>query len=202
MRRLWLSALAACTLGLSACGVPLSSSPERLPNSALPAALLQRQQTPPPGSGSSSRGETIYIYLVASISGTLVEVARSVSPPASVQKVIYALEAGPFATEYHDGYESAVSPTSHLVAVGPVRNGTATVRLDRQYSQLSGEGPVEELGQIVWSLTSSNLGVKRVQFVGPGGPVPVEIDTGLFVNRPVTTADYAGLIGPGSRLSR
>ncbi len=202
MRRLLVVVLAASALLLGACGVPLSSSPQHLPTSALPAALLQPQQAASPDATSSSKGETIYIYLVESISGNLVEVARSVSRPATVQKVLYALEAGPFTAEYHDGYESAVSPASHLVAVGPVKNSTATVRLDHQYSELSGETPVEELAQIVWSITSSNLGVKKVQFVGSSNsPVPVEIDTGLFVNRPVTEADYASLIGPGSKLS-
>jgi hypothetical protein len=195
MRRLVLPAgLALVALGLGACGIPLSSAPHRLPSSALPAALTQRQPASPQQSPSSTKGQTVFIFLVSSASGLLVQVDRSVSRPATVQKVLYALEEGPFSTEYRLGYESAVSGASHLVAIGPVINGTATVRLDRQYGLLSGETPVEELAQIVWSLTSSNLGVKRVNFVGSNGPVPVEIDTGVFVNRPVTSSDYENLI--------
>lgn len=198
MRRL--PVLAGLVLGLVAagCGIPLSSSPRHLPSSALPAALIERQQVAPNNNGTS-KGQTIYIYLVAS-SGDLVQVARTVSPPATPQEVLYALEAGPFSTEYHDGYESAVSGSSHLVAEGPVRSGTLKVRLDRQYSQLSGETPVEELAQIVWSLTASNLGVKQVQFVSSTGPVPVEIDTGVFVNRPVKPADYLSFIAQGTKV--
>lgn len=194
MRRLVLAVLGLAALGLSACGIPLSSAPRRLPSSQLPAALTQRQPASPQQSPSSTKGQTVFIYLVSNVSGLLVQVERSVSRPATVQKVLYALEEGPFSTEYRLGYESAVSGSSHLVAVGPVDNGTATVRLDRQYGLLSGETPVEELAQIVWSLTASNLGVKQVQFVGTSGPVPVEIDTGVFVNRAVTSKDYENLI--------
>ena len=190
MKRLSFVLCLICAVLLSGCGVPLSSSPQRLATSALPAALLQPQQATSADATSSSKGQTIYIYLVASISGNLVEVARSVSRPATVQKVILALEAGPFATEYHDGYESAVSSTSHLVAVGPVKDGTATIRLDRQYSEQTGEAPVQELAQIVWSVTRTHLGVRQIHFVGPNGPISVEIATGRFVDRPVSQKDY------------
>lgn len=201
MRRAPLVVLAGLALSATACGIPVSSGPHRLPSSQLPASLVERETEPPPNTAVNAKAATVYIYLIANVTGDLVQVARSVSRPATAQKVLDALEAGPFAYEYRLGDLSAVNTDSHLVALGPVSNGTATVELDRYYSELEGEAPVEELAQVVWSLYRSNLGIERVRFVAAGGtPLAVEIDTGRFVDRPVTAADYEDLVANGGKL--
>lgn len=185
--------LAALALGSAACGIPLSASPHKLSRSALPLALTKPPPTPS-GHAGSSKGETVYIYLIADISGDLVRVPRTVARPATVQRVLDSLEVGPLSQDYRVGDESAVNTNSHLVAVGPVESGTATVQLDRYFFQLQGEAPVQELAQIVWSLTQSDLGVQRVRFVSAAGPLAVETEEGRFVDRPVTEYDYKDLV--------
>ncbi|MHB1986709.1 MAG: GerMN domain-containing protein [Acidimicrobiales bacterium] len=178
----------------TACGIPLSGGPHNLPRSALPQALLQRQVPPAAGHNSNVKVETVFVYLIADVSGDLVPAARSVPRPVTVQEVINALEVGPLSQDYRVGDESAINTNSHLVAAGPVENGTATVQLDHYFRQLQGEAPVQELAQIVWSLTESVPGVQRVRFIGTDGPLAVETDTGAFVNRPVSKKDYQNLV--------
>lgn len=196
-------ALLACLLlaaGAGACGVPISASPHRISHSALPQALLELRPpaTSPTGTQPTTSKEVpIDIYLIQDVSGTLAPVVRQVSPPVTVQKVLDQLEAGPLSVDYHNGDESAVSPRSHLVAVGPVDHGVATVRLDQSFTRLTGEAPVDELGQIVWSLTKAPLHTTAVRFVGNGGALPVETGDGVFVNRPVTEKDYKLLAPQG-----
>lgn len=206
MRRLVVALLCAAALCLSSCGIPTASSPSKLPRTALPRVLEQNASSSPACSASDTRLQPVYIYLVQAISGDLVQVARCVTRPATVQKVLDVLEAGPLSAEYHDDYESALNIDSNLQAVGPITPcsktktaplcALATVRLDRYFDQLHGEDPIEELGQIVWSLTRSGLGITDVRFLSPKGlPVAVEIATGRFVNRPVTEQDYRALVG-------
>lgn len=184
--------LAALAAG---CGIPISSGPHRLATADLPAALVQHQEKPPtttPGQKPpNSKLLPVQIFLIVPFSGNLVPVYRSVSPPVTPQKVLDALEAGPLSVDYHAGYGSAVAQKSHLVALGSVKHGEATVRLDNQFTQLRGEAPVDELAQIVWSLTAAPLHVRSVRFVASDGvPIAVETATGSFVDRPVTRKDY------------
>ncbi len=235
-RSLAAAALILAGLGLAACGVPLSSGPSRLPQSAVPAGLLT--ETPAPQLSCSkvpkSGVKTVYIYLVQAFSGSLVKVTRCVptTHALSVQDVLKVLENGPIGPEYQADYTSYFNINSDLVSVGPrptgvghcppvhkrtagtstststssastttttttlplTECGLATVRLDPYFSQLTGEQPIDELAQIVFSLTQSPLHVTEVRFLGLSGkPVAVETADGRFVNRPVTVADYRHL---------
>ncbi|MGO9195831.1 MAG: GerMN domain-containing protein [Acidimicrobiales bacterium] len=193
MRRLAVAiALGVTALAAAGCGIPLATGPQELARSAMPQALTQ-QQAPPAPNRHPDNAEDIYIYLIAEFSGDLVAVSRTVSPHATVQGVIDELEAGPLSTEYHSGDESAISTGSKLVGKAPVK-GIATVRLDRRFFQLEGEAPVQELGQIVWTLTKNFPEIKAISFAGPHGPIPVETDTGRFVSNPVSAKNYCNLV--------
>ncbi len=177
----------------SACGIPIEASPRVLPKTALPEVLRLPPPTPSGGPPPAKAPFTIFIYLIQGISGDLVRVSRPVADRPTVQAVLNQLEAGPLSTDYHDGYESAVSTSSHLQSIGKVVNHVAKIRLDSYFSALTGEEPVQELGQIVWSVTHTPLGVDKVRFVGPDGlPVAVETASGTFVNpgKPVGPNNY------------
>lgn len=190
-------ALIAGGLGVSACGIPLSGSPHVLSRAGLPPALVQPQYpTATDPSGKRTQGEPIIVYLIQGISGDLVPVDRSI-PKVTVQAVVDELVAGPVSSEFEKGYESAINTSSRLVATGPKRD-VATVRLDPQFFQLKGETPVQELAQIVWTLTTSMASVRTVSFVGPNGPIPVEIGSGRFVIHPVGVGNYCELVNPPS----
>lgn len=191
--------LVAVGAALAGCAIPVSGTPHLLPKSDVPEALTQRpEQANPQPNKATSKQVSVYIYLIQSITQNLVPVTRYVAPPPTVQKVLDELEVGPLSADYHVGDESAISPTSHLVAVGPVVKGTATIRLDDSFIQANGENAVDELAQIVWSVTRTHLGVRQIHFVGPNGPISVEIATGRFVSRPVSQKDYQLVATPSS----
>ena len=208
-----LLAVVAAGAALAACGIPISSGPSRLPAAALPQGLLiQQQATHRVCPQSIGRGlKTVDIYLVQAISGSLVAEPRCIptTTPITVQSVLELLEAGPAFAEYYDNIESSINIDSDLQSLGPgptgvascahparpvtfgARCGLATVRLDRYFTNLQGEQPIQEIAQIVYTLAGTPLGVTAVRFLGPNGLAqPVETADGSFVDRPVTTADY------------
>ncbi|HLI44683.1 MAG TPA: hypothetical protein VKU92_09465 [Acidimicrobiales bacterium] len=161
----------------------------------------------------------VIIYLVQSITGGLVSQTECVKTQSvTVQQVLTTLEAAGAESDYPD--DTALNVSSDLQSVGPGPSGIgpcppkrhrqtvsststttttapsgtgctmATVRLDRYFLELQGEAPIQEIGQIVWSLAKS-LGVREVRFLGPGGgKVAVETASGRFVDTPVTTSQY------------
>ncbi len=205
------AALFALAALLASCGIPVSNAPVPLPRSDVPEALVVSQSVEARCPSHNAKVENVSIYLVQAIQGDLVRVNRCVNRPATVQEVLKVLEAGPVATDYHNNYESALNVASNLVSVGPGttgvgpcprpakpagRCGLATIRLDHYFSELQREAPIQELGQIVWSLARSPLGVTEVRFLSPAGrPVAVETATGRFVDRPVTVNDHR-FLGP------
>ncbi len=202
MRRPLLLLVSLAVLGglCAGCGIPVANAPKTLPKDAEPPALLQKAN-PGPHNPYHDAAQ-IVIYLIQDISGELVPVTRTVERPVTVQEVIDELEQGPDYVDYRNGDESAVSTSSDLVAKGAVKSGVSTIRLDQAYEKLTGEAPVDELGQIVWSLVKSGLEVRQVRFLAPYwpyAPTSVEIDTGGFVDRPVGVADYKKLVSPANQ---
>jgi hypothetical protein len=212
--------VSACLL--AACGVPLSSSPTRLPASDVPAGL-QANVVPTLACQNKPQEKIINVYFVAYESGNLQSVGRCVpsTERLTVTVVLKLLEEGVPVNETN--LTSYVLPNSNLVSVGPGPSGVgpcprkqtttrkttrttvptrstpscglATVRLDRYYYLLVGSQPIDELAQIVWSLTKqANLGVTEVLFEGPSGrPKSVQTASGTFVSGPVTRGDYRNI---------
>lgn len=182
----------AAGFALAACGIP-ASGPQVL-HSGLPQVLELKPQRESQGSGPPSLkgGVTVNIYLIQGLTGELVQVQRTV-PRLTVQAVLDQLEDGPTFKDSRDDYESAVASRSHLQAIGvSKRTHVATVQLDSYFEGLTGEEPVEELGQIVWTLTMTTaLHVDAVRFISEAGsPAAVPTLTGHFTSQPVSRSNY------------
>jgi spore germination protein GerM len=190
-RHALVASVLATGLLLAGCGIPLSTSAHLMSKSALPEALAQPAgRALDNGQAQAAHGyKPIDVFLVDIAAGALVPRQRNVKPPVTGQAVLDALEAGPFTTDYQSGIGSALATESHLVFLR-LDHGIATVRLDSYFVSLHGEAPVEELGQVVWTLTRAPLHITKVQFVGPTRPLAVETYTGAFVHRPVGPCDY------------
>lgn len=198
-------ALLAAMMLAGACGIPISRGPTVL-KAVVPQVVLQPEPAQSQCVQPTTKFEKIYIWFVrvGIVPGQLARVDRCVQRPVNVEEVLKVLEVGPYTNEEADGYVSDVNLNSSLTAVGGVRRcppplqhnprcGLATVRLDRYYDELQGLQPIDELGQIVLSLTDSGLGVTEVRFLTPdGAPAGVETGSGGFVrpDQPVTAADY------------
>jgi hypothetical protein len=174
-----------CLIGLatSACGVPIGSSPQALPQSELPRAL-----TEPPGKPGpvATTGVRVPVYFL--VNSHLFAQPAFVPKHPSLQELLTALEAGPTIAQYGKGITTALQGTSNLVAIRVLR-GIAEVGLDQAYYQLSEPQAVLELGQIVYTV-SDLPSVKSVQFFTNGAAVDVETEYGNTVSGPVTSADY------------
>lgn len=174
-----------CVIGVvtSACGVPIGSSPQALPQSELPQALMQHAPKPVP---PATNGVQVPIYFL--FDSHLLQQEAFVHGPPTLQELLDTLEVGPSIGQYGKGISTALQGTSNLIAIGVVR-GVAEVGLDQAYYQLSEPQAVLELGQIVYTV-SDLASVKSVLFYFDGEPIDVETESGNTVSGAVTSADY------------
>lgn len=178
-----LAALAAVALAGTACGVPVSSSPQVV--DGVPAGLLlpaaPTHVRPLPNSS-----KVFDIYLVGG--DALVEVARSGTP--TPQSLVAALDTGPSTFESNvEGITSDVPVGAHVTIV-KLRGHVATVDLDASFGEISLLG----VAQIVYTVTQLK-GITGVAFYQAGSPVNAPTERGNYLSRPLTRADF-GRFGP------
>lgn len=184
LRRLVAVGVACCaTLVTTACGVPIGSGPQALPQSELPKALTEVPEPHPPAATS---GVHVPVYFL--LNSHLFAQETFVHKPPTLQELLNTLEAGPSITQYGKGITTALQGSSNLVGIRVV-HGVAEVGLDVAYYQLSEPQAVLELGQIVYTV-GDLPSVKSVLFFTNGAPVEVETEHGNAVSGPVTSADY------------
>lgn len=182
--------LAVAAAGLSACGVPATSTPQVLSPSIMPKALSATIPTIPPP--ETTRGKDVLIYLLNPVQ-RLFAVPRTVAT-LTPQSLIDTLEQGPLSKEFAEGLTTELLPGSHLVVLGVSKGGVAEVQLDSDYLDLIGEAAVLELAQVVDTLTAAAaLKITAVRFYFDGVPTEAVIGNGSLVSGPVTAKDYASL---------
>jgi hypothetical protein len=176
------AALLAALAGAAgtACGVPVSSSPQLV--SDVPAGLLL-PATPAHARTPTSAEGVFDIYLVAG--DQLVEVARA--GHGTPQSLVDALNAGP--THFEATVEGITTdvPTGAHVSFVRIRSHVATVNLDASFGEFNS---LLGVAQIVYTVTQLR-GITEVAFFQAGGPVNVPTEDGIYVSRPLTRADFA-----------
>jgi hypothetical protein len=157
-----LGCLVAALACLAGCGLPVNSSPQAIPSSEIPVALIASNTTQPSGPINDS-GLRVPVYLLASDGTHLVRQPRYVHPPLTPQKVLDALEAGPVPTEFDQGIQTAIPPTADLVS-GGVSDGLLTVNLDASYQALLPDEETDYFAQIVSTVMCLPTVTKGVVF--------------------------------------
>jgi spore germination protein GerM len=116
---------------------------------------------------------------------------------------IYALNAGPTASEQINGIETRFLEIPGRLGLS-VKGNTATVQLDEGFISLA--SPVslaQAFGQVVYTLTGLNITPKisRVQFTFDNRPYPEVVLPNLTTRATglVTRADYCAIGPPGQR---
>ncbi|WP_238010684.1 GerMN domain-containing protein [Dactylosporangium sp. AC04546] len=181
MRRL-LAALAA-GLVLAGCGVPA----DRTPRTIDPPVVVGSPETPtaqaslPPGSVVEK------LYLVRA--GRLTAVERRVDGPATLDRQLNDLLAGPTEQERDSGFGSALEGTDLIIGAA-LDGGTAIVTVGDTTIR---NDEVLAYGQIVCTLASRD-DVGTVRFLQDGRALEVPRADGSLTSDPLTTADYATLI--------
>ena len=190
-RRLAVLGFVAVALAfLGGCGLPVDSSPQAIPASEIPVALIASDTTQPHGPINAS-GVKVPIYLLAPDGTQLVREPRNVRPPLTPQKVLDALQGGPVPTEYDQGIQSAIPVTADLVS-GGVSDGLLTVNLDSSYESLLPDQEADYFAQIVATGTCVPGVTKGVVFYYDNQAVEPEVGNGSIATAYIVNrADYA-----------
>lgn len=195
MRRGWI--LVVPMIALTACGVPLDSSPQPIPPGAIPTISVPTSAAPSPTSTSAGRVRVWFVQedgLVPSVT----DLTRD--PVVAPADVVAALAAGPPPDQADEGIRSLVvdpitdAPLASVPVDIPVTDaGSVVVILAPAASALPPGEQVLLLGQVVLSLTGA--GYSSVTFVDEAGaPAAVPLPGGRLLDRPAVARDYAGLI--------
>lgn len=174
---------------LAGCGVTTESSPRRISEQRLPAALRPQDQT------QTSLGpspEPVAVWLVGD--DGLVRVTHRVEPPVTATAVLASLGTGPTDAETARSLRSAIPDAAMVVKVTVVA-GTADVELHSSFNQIPAKDQVLAIGQIVLTLTNLR-GVGQVRFELGGAEVAVPLPDGRTADAPVSADDYSSLRQP------
>jgi spore germination protein GerM len=169
----------------TACGIPVASSPTKIPKSAVPFNLLSpKTSTTIPTNPPVGAREQIYLAATPHV----VAVIRDVAPPANLTEVLTALLDGPTAAESAAGLQSFLTGPTQVHATED--GGIATVDFSINPFQIVGPDQTLAVAQVVYTATSQP-GVTGVLFQIDGKPIEVPTAAGVQVPGPVNQATYA-----------
>ena len=194
-------------LALAGCGVPTGEDVTVVESQNVPYRLLEPRASA--GSGTSSAAPPAGTSTAPPQAGTssayfvdgerLVPVTQPVTSPVTgvaLADVMTALSMGPDPTSQESGLGTTLPPSVRLMVLR-FEDGTATIELQSdEVSNVGEQGPLAT-AQIVLSATSVP-GVDRVLLTRLGTPIEAQLADGALTTRPLTSADYAGLIRAGS----
>lgn len=187
----------ACCVGavlvavLAGCGVP--SDPTPIAISRVPYDLLS-----PAGTATSRpsapavRGPFVYLL---DADDRLVPVETDVVddvPAAAIGSVLTRLSEGPTEDERQAGLSTALGPAT--LTLRSLEDGRAEIEVDSGTPEPSAGRLPLAVGQVVLSVTSVS-GVGSVVLTDAGQPVDAPLPDGARTDRPLTRADFEGLVG-------
>lgn len=182
----------AVVASAAACGVTKDSSPRVIDAQNVPFDLLAptANATTTTIPGQAPIGDTT-IFL-ADADGRLIAVRRKVEAPATLEKALAALLAGPGSDEA-DRLHSAITTDTKLLHVrGPV-DGLVTIDLSKQLLDVTGRQQILALAQVVYTATAYP-GVDRVLFQFEGESREVPNGDGTLTATPLGRLSYRSLV--------
>ena len=198
-RRLGIVGAFAIVALSAGCGIPIESSPRALPSSELSPALAAIPGVPT--SSSVPVGDhgfaLVPVYFLFADATALKQVETEVpQPPGDTpQAVLRALENGPSAKQYSLGFSTALPQNADFRVIGGPVHGILRVALDPSYYQLPQTLAIQELAQVVYTLSRAPSDVKGVQFYSNGAKAGVPAGNDRFIppGTPVSRRTYASL---------
>lgn len=181
MKRL-LSAGAALFV-LTSCGLPTSSTPERIDPARVPYGLLQRHNTTP---SAPAAGPATTVYLTDG--NRLTAATRRVTGLNVPAEALRALLEGPTAPEAARGVVSDIPSQTRLLSLD-LNGSVASVDLSDDFGTAGGSQQVLAVAQIVYTLTASRF-IDAVTFSLAGKPIEVPDGSGSLSTAPRSRADY------------
>lgn len=194
--RLPLGVLLSAAL-LSGCGVPATSTAERIPT--VPYGLTSPSESEPPTHSSTAPGDPL-VWLVHE--DRLVPVAApppGPDPRATAVSALTRLAAGPTDQERADGLSSALGPDVQL-ALTDLSDGRAVVDV-RAGDQAPSPGRLPRaVGQVVLTLVSID-GIDEVVLTVDGQNIEAPLPGGELTSEALQADDYATLATPAPEAS-
>ncbi len=179
---------------LAACGVPTDSHPVDLASGDVPFGLVGgRAFTDTTLPGPNTPVSLVQVYFVSG--DRLVAAGRAVPSPATLERSLTSLLAGPTPKEADAGIRSAIGEDT-TVLDARVAAGRAAIDLSASFADSEGADQILAVGQLVYTATALP-GVGEVSFELAGVPVAVPAADGTLQSEPVTRQQYAPLLVPG-----
>jgi hypothetical protein len=182
---------------LSGCGAPRDGT-RTLAVDDVPYRLLDR--SPGPAASPQPSGEVTVprVYLVDADERLVPQPLRvqAAGLQQVVSGVLSALMAGPSDEQRSAGLGSALGPEVRLEMLD-VADRVARIEVDVASAAPTADRLPLAVGQVVLSATSVQ-GVDRILLVHDGHPVQAPLPGGAQTSEPLSPADYATLLAPGS----
>ena len=186
--------LAALVAGLVAaaafagCSAPVDSGPKTLRAASIPETLRSPSSTTTT-TIPTGESEQVTVYFIGP-DNRLVPVARRVSPPVTVEKVLQKLFPGPTPAEAVGGLRSAISPDTVILGA-PIEARIVTVDVSKDFAFGTLPDQIAAFAQVV--LTALDIeGVVGVLFAEQGRRLEVPSGDGSVTSAPLGRASYAG----------
>jgi spore germination protein GerM len=195
MRRrcpLWLVALAVGLVLAAACSAPLDPGPRTLRAASIPPDLRGETTSTSTTILSTGESEEVTIYFIKMDASTgndrLVAVKRLVSPPATVDKAVQKLFAGPTTQERLQGYRTAISPDTTVLGA-MIEAHIATVNVSKNFAFGPPTEQINAFAQVVFT-AADVAGVTGVLFAVNRHPQEVPSGDGSSTSAPLGRGSY------------
>lgn len=193
-RPLGLVALAVGLVLAAACSAPIDSGPRTLRAASIPADLRDETTTTSTTILSTGQSEEVTIYFLKSDPSTgndrLAAVKRLVSPPATVEKAVQKLFAGPTTQELLQGYRTAISrnPDTTVLSVS-IEAHIATINVSKNFAFGDPTEQINAFAQVVFT-AADVAGVTGVLFAVNRHPQEVPSGDGSSTSAPLGRGSY------------
>jgi spore germination protein GerM len=177
----------------AACGVPSADRASTARGSEVPFGLLDEATTTTSTTIPELAATALDVWLVGD--QVIVPIAREVAAPASIDRALDALAAGPTDVEATFGLRSVVS--TEVIGDAEVVDGVATIDLRDAFATATPRDQLLALAQLVYTATEL-ASVEVVSFTLDGQSVDVPRGDGSISDGPVDRRDYAALTAPPS----
>ncbi len=180
-----LAAMLCCAL--AGCGIPTQGSPQSIPASKVPPALLDPH---PPTTTTTTPNSFVQVevfFLTAS--SQLQPEDRLLQPPAPLQSILSSLMTGPSQTEAASGLTTAI-PDDVAVLSTTTQGNVVTVNMNSAFGQITGNDTELAVGQIVATVAAAIGWGTGVMFEIDGQHTSVPIANGSQANGPVYLLEF------------
>lgn len=185
-----LAGLVAAALLAAGCGIPDDKAARSLARDDVPYDLLASAPDATTTTTVLSEPVDVSVYFVAD--GHLVAVTREVQSPATAEKALRALIAGPTAAEAKRGLKTSIGRSTTVLSANVGEGGIATIDVTNSFHVSAPSETILAAAQMVYTATGLDE-VRGVKFTLEGARASIYEGSGEQTDLPVSRLTYASL---------